>query len=119
MIQDSILPKAVEKKYSKEIAFIRNCAKMNKIIISNHCYEQISNRNIKVKDVYESIKNGVIMEIQNNERDTKILFQDSVNIPPVFFVSVAIKATMGLCVTAYLPDTNKWELVGSSQWRRK
>lgn len=119
MPSNSILPQNIKNEYWQEINVIRNFAKTGKIKISNHCYKQMAQRNIKVKDVYESIKNGIIMEIQNLERDTKILFQDVVNKPPYFFAVVAIKTTMGLCVTAYLPDQKKWRLESNSQWRRK
>lgn len=119
MPSNSILPISVEKKYLKEIIFIRNCAKLGKIRISNHCYNQLSERKIKVSDVFDSIKTGVILEIQNKERDIKILFQDSINKPPCFFVTIAVKDDAGLCVTAYLPDKNKWVLGKDNQWRRK
>jgi hypothetical protein len=119
MVSNSILPDWVKQKYNKEILFIRNCASSGLIRISNHCYQQISQRNIRLSDIYESIKNGVIIEVQDYERDIKILFQDSVNNPPAFFVTVAVKPTMGLCVTAYLPDEDKWELGADNQWRRK
>ena len=46
----------------------------------------MAKRNIRLKDVFESIKNGVVMGIQDLERDIKILFQDSVNIPPNFLL---------------------------------
>lgn len=119
MSSNSILPEKVISNYSNDIAFIRRCAKMNKIRISNHCYKMISQRKIKLADVYDSIKNGEVIEIQDLERDVKILFQDSVNKPPSFFVVVAIKPTYGLCVTAYLPDEDKWILDENNQWRRK
>ena len=119
MPKNSILPEAVKNRYSKEITFIRNCASSGNIKISNHCNEQISQRNIRLQDVYNSIKNGVILEIQTNERDTKILFQDCANQPPYFFVTVAVKPSMGVCVTAYLPDANIWHLESNTQWRRK
>ena len=118
MPENSILPEGIKNKYSREITFIRNCALSGKIKISNHCNEQISQRNIRLQDVYNSIKNGVILEVQTNERDTKILFQDCSNQPPYFFVSVAVKPSMGLCVTAYLPDSSIWHLESNTQWRR-
>ncbi len=116
---NSILSKDLKERYGTEIGFIRNCAKTNQIKISEHCYKAMGKRGIRVKDVYESIEKGVIMEIQNFERDTKILFQDSTNLPPNFFVAVAVKQNMGLCVTAYLPNKNKWILGSDNQWRRK
>jgi hypothetical protein len=119
MPNNSILPETVKNKYSREIEFVRKCARSGDIIISDHCNKQMSQRNIRLKDVYNSIKNGVILEIQTNERDTKILFQDCSNQPPYFFVAVAIKPSMGICVTAYLPDPNIWALGSDKQWRRK
>ena len=119
MPKNTILPEEVINRYSMEIAFIRKCAQAGLIKISNHCNEQISQRNIQLKDVYNSIKNGVIMEVQNLERDTKIVFQDCSNKPPYFFVAVAVKPSMGIGVTAYLPDPNKWYLESDTQWRRK
>lgn len=119
MSSNSILSRELKSKYGVEIKFIRDCAKMGKIKISDHCYEVIGRRKIKVSAVYDSIKNGVVMEIQNFERDTKILFQDSINTPPNFFVVVAVRSNMGLCVTTYLPDEGKWVLGLDNQWRRK
>ncbi len=119
MSNNSILPEPVRNKYSREISFIRKCAKSGAIRISNHCYQQMAERHIKLSDVYDSIRNGTIMEVQNLERDTKIVFQDSNNKPPDFFVAVAIKPTMGICVTAYHPDPDKWILESNNQWRRK
>ncbi|SET38496.1 protein of unknown function [Natronincola peptidivorans] len=119
MPSNSILPEPVKNKYSQEIIFIRNCAKSNQIKISDHCNRKISKRKIRLSDVYESIRNGVVMEVQDFERDVKVLFQDCANKPPNFFVAVAIKSTFGLCVTVYLPDPEKWVLESSDQWRRK
>lgn len=119
MPNNSILPAKVKEQYFKEITFIRNCAHSGHIRISDHCYEQISKRNILLRDAYNSIKSGTVMEVQNYERDTKIVFQDSSNKPPYFFVAVAVKPSMGLCVTAYLPDEKKWVLGSDNQWRRK
>jgi len=119
MPDNSILPEAIKKQYFNEINFIRKCAHTGKIKISDHFYKQISQRRILIRDVFDSIKNGVVMEIQTNERDTKILFQDCTNKPPYFFVAVAIKPTMGICVTAYPPDPSKWALGSDNQWRRK
>ena len=95
MPHNSILPEAIKNKYSREITFIRSCAHTGKIKISNHCYEQISQRNIRLKDVYNRIKNGVILEVQTNERDTKILFQDCSNQPPYFFCFCGSKTFNG------------------------
>lgn len=119
MPSNSILPEKVKDKYFKEITFIRKCAHSHAIKISDHCYKQMAQRNIKLFDVYASIKNGVVMEVQTYERDTKIVFQDCINKPPNFFVAVAVKNTMGLCVTAYKPDEDKWVLEPNNQWRRK
>ncbi len=119
MSSNSILPDIIKDKYSHEISFIRKCAKSNNIKISPHAYKQISQRKIKIKDVYESVRTGTVVEIQNFERDTKIVFQDSVNNPPIFFAVIAIKPTKGLCVTAYPPDESKWVLVNNTQWRRR
>lgn len=83
---NSILSNRLKNLYCNEISFIRNCVKLGKIKISDHCYEQMAKRNIRLKDVFESIKNGVVMGIQDLERDIKILFQDSVNIPPNFLL---------------------------------
>lgn len=119
MPENSILPQEVKNKYSKEIAFLRKCAQSGRIKISNHCYEQVSQRHIRIGDVFDSIKKGVVIEVQSYERDTKVLFQDCTNNPPYFFVAVAIKSSMGLCVTAYLPDPDIWVLEPDNQWRRK
>lgn len=119
MPTNTILPDEVKNKYTNEIMFIRNCARNKKIKISPHCYKQMAQRKIIVRQVYQSIRDGVVMEVQSNERDIKILFQDSVNKPPMFFVAVAVKSNMGFCVTAYLPDPEIWELDSGNQWRRK
>ena len=120
MPSNSILSSKYREKFGNEISFIRNCAKLGNIKISDHCHEQISKRKIRLKDVFESIENGAVIEVQNLERDIKILFQDSVNIPPTFFVVVAVKPPIeGICVTAYLPDKNIWVLDSNNQWRRK
>lgn len=119
MTKNTILPEIVEKKYEKEIDFIRNCAKTNEIKISDHCYQQLASRKIKIKDVYESVRSGVVLEVQTLERDIKIVFQDCVNIPPEFFSVVAVKSPLALFITAYLPDQTKWCLGSDNQWRRK
>jgi hypothetical protein len=56
MPNNSILPNEVINKYSNEITFIRNCALSGHIKISSHCYEQISQRNIRLQDVFNGEK---------------------------------------------------------------
>ena len=61
-------------KYDSENKFVQYCIKNNKYKISNHAWERMFTRNIKIEDMENIIINGSIVEIDMRNKNPRMVY---------------------------------------------
>ena len=92
---------------------IQQLVAQNEVVISSHGYDELAEDNILVKDVLQSLDNAVVVEeYPDYVKGPCILVMQKVrNNEPVHVVwGIAKgKSSPAVLITAYRPDSEKWE----------
>ena len=98
------------KEDSLDIEIIKNCVKEQNIIWTEHCLNRLNQRDILREDVINTIKTGKIIEKYDDDypyQSCLILGKDCNN--DVLHVVCGINKEIVYMITAYYPDSIKWE----------
>ncbi|HBK60271.1 MAG TPA: hypothetical protein DDZ84_05675 [Firmicutes bacterium] len=98
-------------------AFIRTCAKHDRLVLSKHALHKMSKEGITYEQVREAIVSGGVMETQHFGKDTKVLFQQGGDRGPEFYVVVAACDPPDV-VTVCRVWEDVWALSGQTLKRR-
>lgn len=98
-------------------AFIRTCAKHDRLVLSKHALHKMSKEGITYEQVREAIVSGGVMETQHFGKDTKVLFQQGGDRGPEFYV-VGAACDPPDVVTVCRVWEDVWALSGQTLKRR-
>ncbi len=89
---------------------IRKCILKRNIVWTKHCLNRLSQRDISISDVKIAINNGMILEYYYDDYPypSCLIIGYSTN-KKILHVVCGIKDYTLYIITAYYPDTNKWE----------
>lgn len=92
------------------IEIIRKYIEERKINWTRHCLNRINQRGILISDVKNAIKNGKIIEYyyEDYPYPSCLILGYNINNRGIHIVC-GIKEEMVYMITAYYPDTEKWE----------
>lgn len=92
------------------IEIIRKYIEERKINWTRHCLNRINQRGILISDVKNAIKNGKIIEYYYEDYPYPSCLILGYNINnKIIHIVCGIKEEMVYMITAYYPDTEKWE----------
>lgn len=89
---------------------IRNCILKREVNWTKHCLNRINQRNILLSDIKFAINNGRIIEYYYEDYpypSCLILGKDKNN--KIIHIVCGISKEIVYMITAYYPDTDKWE----------
>jgi len=107
---------------SYQASYARQKAAKGEINFSQHAMDQMGDRKIWIDEVYTAIANGLEIELQTFEdKDVRVLFQESTEKIPRFAVVVAVDYPEVNVVTVFrFEDEDKYEYNEKIMcWRRK
>jgi len=92
------------------IEIIKECIAKRKIDWTKHCLNRLNQRNILISDVKKAISNGKIIEYYYDDYPYPSCLILGYNInSEVLHIVCGISDDLVHMITAYYPDTNKWE----------
>jgi len=92
------------------IEIIRSLVAKKKIDWTKHCLNRLNKRNILISDVKEAIKNGDIIEYYYNDYPyPSCLILGYSTKKEILHIVCGISENAIHMITAYLPNTIKWE----------
>ena len=95
---------------SLKIENIKKCVFNQKITWTKHCLNRLEKRNISIKDVKQAIMNGNIIEHYDKDYPyPSCLILGHNNQNKIIHIVCGIDKEMLFIITAYYPDTIKWE----------
>jgi len=98
-------------------AFIRTCARDDRLVLSKHALYKMSKEGITYEQVRDALVSGGVMETQHFGKDTKVLFQQGGDKGPEFYVVVAACDPPDV-VTVCRVWEDVWVLAGQTLKRR-
>ena len=93
-----------------KIDIIRKYIENKKVDWTKHCLNRLNQRNISIADVKNAIRNGRIIEYYNNDYPypSCLILGISIN-NKLLHIVCGISYNLVHMITAYYPDSNKWE----------
>jgi hypothetical protein len=89
---------------------IKDCVLNHKIDWTNHCLNRLSKRNISISDVKFGINNGKIIEYYYDDYPfPSCLILGTTTNDDVIHIVCGISDDFVHMITAYRPNTDKWE----------
>ncbi len=106
---------------SYQTSYIRQKAEKEELTFSPHAIENMGLRKIWHDEVLEAIIHGETIDTQTfEEKNVKVIFQQSTEEVPRFAVVVAADYPEVVIVTVFNFDESKFEYIESQKrWRRK
>ena len=92
------------------IEIIKKYLEQKKVDWTKHCLNRLNQRNIQISDVKTAINNGKIIEFYYNDYpyESCLILGYSVN-KKIIHIVCGISEDILHIITAYYPNTNKWE----------
>ena len=104
---------------STTFKIVLQLVQQNKILISNHGYDELAVDDIFINDIIQGIKNGIVVENYPNfpKGPCVLVLQEDSDGKPIHVVWGIPKgrSSPAVIVTAYRPDLRKW----SADFRRR
>lgn len=93
-----------------KIDIIRKYVENKKVDWTKHCLNRLNQRNISIEGVKNAIRNGRIIEYYNNDYPypSCLILGISIN-NKLLHIVCGISHNLVHMITAYYPDSNKWE----------
>lgn len=104
---------------SKTFEIVLQLVRQNKILISDHGYDELAADDIFINDIIQGMKNGIVVEDYPNfpKGACVLVLQEDSDGNPIHVVWGIPKggSSPAVIVTAYRPDLRKW----SADFRRR